>query len=212
MPIEIQIDGETPNSFWTQTTGKTLTAKLILEEEWDEGLEGLSGPISLYLLRTPADEYRELEEEIHAYERKTIKLGDLKGLIQKVDGSEATIDLEKEFYYDVFAIGSTPDGERRVCGGGRFSTIRAKKVPGMMTFDQMRLLTIEHLGITVDQAKDVETKIVPMTAWGQRGRLVIAGFKPPKNDEYGVNVYHSGYSDRSHDHSLKDTKKAFGII
>ena len=70
----------------------------------------------------------------------------------------------------------------------------------MMTFNELRVLTIESLGLTIDQAKKVKAKVTPLTAWNNYGRLIIAGlefggdgdfkFGAQPNHLGGVQYYH----------------------
>lgn len=230
-PFEAHIDGKPIEKWHTYTDGKILVARVLPKNQWpyelrkelteivhqdgpmsyverfDKPVPVLEEPIHLHLFVTPAADYRDLESHIDSMKDLKVKMGGIPTL-RVYNQPEITAQLEHGFFYDLISTGIYRGG-RILIGGGRLSTEKGE-IPFDMTLDELKLLALEDLGLSPEQAQNIEAQIAPMTAWNRHGRLIIAGFgfgesKPGWN--YGLMANHLGGVDHYHGYSTEQIRE-----
>jgi hypothetical protein len=190
--FEAKIDDQEIEKWHVQTEGKNLVARVLPRDKWPESFEKFDESADLYLFAIPTDQYIDLEEQIQSMKDKEVVMGEIPTLIE-YKKPEIITELKPDHLYDLFSMGQV-NGDRKLAGGGRLQT-QEGEVPYDMTFDELKFLAIDSLGLSQEDAQNVRAKIEPMTAWGNRGRFIIAGFnfgeKKPKIN-YGLMVNHMG--------------------
>jgi hypothetical protein len=208
IPFRAYIDEQELERLHLYTDGRVLTAEVTPRSEWTEAVRGgIVEPVHLYLFRTPASNYIALEQEIRAMTDQETAMGDIPTL-EEYKKDRISTDLQRESLYDIFSVGQGPLENRFITGGGRIST-QEDLVPPNLTLDELKLLALEDLNLTPDDAKNAIARIIPLTAWGDRGRLIIAGFN--FRDDYGVMVDHHGGVSHYHNRSKEETREALGV-
>jgi len=211
-PFEVYVDKKKVEKLHVYTDGKSLIARVLPKVKWAEPIKKhIEEPVHLYLFTTPVSKYRDLEKHIENMQYKETIMGEMPTL-KVYKQSEISTDLQPGFLYDLFAIGQR-EGNRVIAGGGRLST-QEGKVPYHMTLDELKLFAIEDLDLSPEEAQNIRAKIAPMTAWGEHGRFIIAGFdfeqKEPGGN-YGTMVQHNGVVSHYHGYSKKELRKALKV-
>ena len=162
-------------------------------KKMDTPLPVVGEPVHLYILATPIQTYKDLETEIQELKGKSIILGNIPTLLEQRTSPIQT-ELKRGFFYDILGIGSLGilNGERGIVNGGRISTEKID-IPRMLTLDELKIVAIEYLELSMEEAKKVSATIEPMTAWSNDGRFIIAGLNFGQKDEqtYGLMVNHA---------------------
>lgn len=171
---------------------------------------------SLEVFRMPLKDLPDFEDDIHAKERQMVPLGPIPTHV--ASGSEIAIQAEPGYMYDLFFVGCDDDGVRRLMGGGRYAVTGDPeyRVSRMITLDEARFFGAAALGLDEEQAARTEARIVPMTAWGNAGRLAIVGFELNNTtrdslSQPGVMVDHVGGVDFFHGMDAEQTRQAAGL-
>jgi len=133
--------------------------------------ESLREPVSIYVFSIPIEAYVEIEKEVDLYRNREVKMGEFTKLVVPGEVKTVSLNLEKDHFYDVFGFSGTT-----FVGGGRFST-GTGEIAGAIILEEMKFFALKDLGVAIDQAEQVTAKVIPMTAWGTRGRFIIAGFR-----------------------------------
>ncbi len=247
-PFEAYINGKKVKEWFVYTDGESLVARVLPKVRWprelkkeitevphpdsydshgpdmdltiklDKPIIPLEEPIHLHLFATPVSEYKDLEKQIHEMKNKSVNMGDLPTL-RRYRQSEIREKLEKDFFYDLLAVGTYME-YRVVKGYGRLSTTQESKVPFRMTLDELKLLAIEDLELTREQAQKIKAKITPMADFGITSsgggiRSIVAGFTFGKTEDgrynYGVMGYDNGQVSHYHGDSKEELRKALGV-
>jgi hypothetical protein len=150
-------------------------------------------PVNIYVFGAPIIGYQDVEDVISQLDRATVSM---KPDSLLAHGQELSLQLEQpNYYYDVAETAQHLGRERALMIFGRFSTGAHESYSSTMTLDLMKVLAAERLGLTVEQLADINARVIPMTAWGNGGRLVIAGFElaaNPHHERCTVAVNHMG--------------------
>lgn len=238
VPFETRVNDTVIFNFMQHIAGSELTARVLPREQWPESLQQiqthmqvgdvdsdfgvttkldnpiplLEEPITLFALVTPAAQYKDLEAYTHELEGEVVNMGDIPTL-RAFGDTEIKFALQDGMYYDLLSRGFYR-GEKIFAGGGRLSTAKGD-VPCNMTFDGMRMLVLDELGISPSEATGLRAKITPMTAWSKGGRFIIAGFEfdVPKEGgfAFGAMAYHTGAVDFYHGKTRAEVREALGF-
>ena len=219
---KVTIDGKPLEKWHTQVSGKVLriepfplakvryafTREISVTEDRDKRLalirqmDLLREPLTIYVFCIPLKQYIDVEKEIHALEGKEVDMGEFPSLHIANMSQTITLNLEADHFYDVFGFSG-----QILIGGGRVSTGQGE-VPFAITLEEMKLLALKDLGVTLEEAKGIKAKIIPMTAWGCCGRFIIAGLclDPGREtlDDHTIMVNHCCGIDYSHGYSKEE--------
>jgi hypothetical protein len=223
---KISVDGKPIEGWHMNISGKVLQIKPLSIDEIHQTLDqeliesedrrereriiqfkySIKEPMTIYVFRIPINRYTNLEKEIREFKDKEVDMGEFHSLlIGRELNAVITVNLEKNFFYDIFVFSGLV-----FLGGGRLSTGSKKEgIPYEITFEEMKFLALKKTGVDFEEAKGVKAKIIPMTAWGERGRYIIAGFcLDPENEDkltdHTIMVNHCCGIEYSHGHSRED--------
>lgn len=208
--FSIEVDGIETSPDFIKIKGSRLSAQVLPKSEWPSAADGFE-EAQIYIFRTPIEEYVDLEVLIYELEGITTSMGTATTLI--ATGEVVEVPLEDDAFHDVVCVWRRADGTGGIAGGGRFSTGDVDDVPQALTLDELKLLSMMAIGISLDQAVSIEAKIVSMTAWSLHGRLIIAGFQflGTKNWHYTAMANHMGGVEFSHGYTAAQVKKYLGF-
>ena len=171
---------------------------------------------TLEVFRTPLKDLPDFEDDIHAKERQAVSLGPVPTHV--ASGYEVVVRAEPGYMYDLFFTGRDEEGIRRLMGGGRYAVADDPeyRVNRMVTLDEARFFGAAALGLNEEQAARTEARIVPMTAWGNAGRLAIVGFELENTtgdslSQPGIMVDHVGGTSFYHGMNAEETRHAAGL-
>ena len=183
--------------------------------EWPAGIEAVTATLEIFT--TPLDAYVDLEDELHQKDGQIVKLGEVATRSQS--GSLVEVHAETGNLYDIFCVARREDGTGAMFGGGRYAVTDNPEytLPNTLTLDEAKFFGYVALGLTDEQAKDVDVKVSPMTAWGDTlpGRFIIAGLElgnaSPDTFRAGVMANHLGGVEFYHGRSAAETLEAAGL-
>lgn len=213
--LVISVNGaETPHGF-SHVVGERLAANLLACEEWPEG-EGVPVSADIWVFKTPLSGYTDLEEHLNQVQGQQVTLGDLPTLI--ASGPSVEVQLEPDYYYDVFCVGYKANDTGFLAGGSRYATTdNGTKVPDFLTLDETKAFALAGIGLSLEKGQLVHATVTPMTAWGENGRFIIAGFDFGRRNEndslsnFGVMVQHNGHSNTYHGRTAEETREFIGV-
>jgi len=156
-PFEASIDGQIFDRWETYALGQKLEVRILPRNEWPDVLrQGLSDPIHIHLFETSANRYKPLSEELEQMTGNNVMLGDIPTL-RAHKHERYALDLKPGNFYDVLSIASC-DGDIVLAAAGGFSTQQVQ-TPELLTLDQLKLVAIEYLGLTMEQARAIKATI-----------------------------------------------------
>jgi hypothetical protein len=182
--------------------GKTVEGwhKSIRPGELSCTMEGAS----IHILSTEANAYEDLQTFLDTNKGAIEDIGEIPSL--ETSGQDhVEILLRPNRYYDVLVF------KGNSLKGGRFSTTESAP-PYPLTLDGTKLVALQDLGISIEKARGVKAEIIPMTAWGEGGRLIIVGFKldePEDGWDHTIMVDHAGGVSYSHGFPREDFRRFF---
>jgi hypothetical protein len=196
------------NEWFAYTTGGTLTAEVLPEERWPEAFskpvesiirnDGLieqlnpavpavSGPIHLYLFRTPVSEYEPaFGDPSKPREPRTVDLF-LETLALGSPTMVEELDLESGFIYDVVATGMFR-GTSVPAGLGRVST-HDVVMPGGFTIEQIMMFALRNADV-IHTEKKLSAKMSVARIWEEYQPKDVYTFK--FSPGYSVSVDSNG--------------------
>lgn len=185
------------------------------KSEWPSGIEAAS--VTLEVFTTPIDAYVELEDELHQRKGQTVKLGEV--ATRTESGNLVEVRAEMGNLYDIFCVANREDGTGALVGGGRYAVTDNPEyaLPASLTFDEAKFFGYTALGLTREQAEDVDVTVTPMSGWGNilPGRFIIAGLElggaAAGNSKAGMMVTHLGGVEFYHGRNAAGTLEAAGL-
>lgn len=237
------VNGRTFQQFMCEAPRGTLLASILPEGDWPTSLREsrsetrhrdgplswverhnppirvMQGPIRLYVFRTPVDGFPyDPDKIIEPLGGQEIDLGSMPTLVATSMDVDIEITTEDGYYYDVIATGVMWDQgayRRGIVGGGRLVVgVRMANVPSFLSEDQFKMVAIEWLGLEPEEAQGIRARIVPMTAWGNYGRLAIMGMHFGGSEDgagYGVMPNHLGGCSSYHGRSVEEVRNFLGV-
>ena len=170
-------------------SGETIIVSAVPRSEWSEYTQQvIQNDVTITVFKLPCtvpSTFDPLEiERLSEINGKKVNMGELPGL-SVYGANRAEIELESGYVYDAFAIGKQVGYKRaRVIGASERISGVVGRQPKYMTFEEMKYLGLEAVGVNVSIADGFMAKVHTAPAADGRGFEVRFEYDEPLKEFY----------------------------